>query len=65
MAAKKTSDIAEVLPLEETIKIQEALEPLGYDVLGFRKEKPHELVLYLDCTRLFKSHAVEDPSAFD
>jgi hypothetical protein len=65
MATKQASDIAEALPLEEAIKIHEALKPLGYDVLGFWKEKPHELVLCLDCTKRFESHAVKDPSAFD
>ena len=52
----------ETLPLEEVVKIQEALKPFGYEVLGFRKEKAHELVLYLNCIGRFKSHAVKDPT---
>jgi hypothetical protein len=63
MAAKQASN-PEASSLEEATKIQEALKPLGYGVSGFRKEKPHELVLYLDCIRRFKSHVVEDLSAF-
>jgi len=54
----------EILPLEEVTKIQKTLEPFGYVVLGFRKENHRELVLYLDCIRRFKSHVVEDLSAF-
>jgi hypothetical protein len=50
----------EISPLEEAIKIQEIIKPLGYDVIGFKKEKSNELVLFLDCSGRFKCHAVED-----
>jgi hypothetical protein len=53
---------SETLPIIEATKIQETLKPFGYDVIGFKKEKPHELVLYLDCTRRFKSYVVKDLS---
>jgi len=42
------------LPLEEVIKIQEALKPLGYLVYGYKQEDvQRKIILYVESDFLF------------
>ena len=49
------------LPVEEAMKIQKALEPLGYEVLGYREKPGCEVILYLSSVGRFNLQAPKDP----
>jgi len=45
----KTDAVTGKLPIEEAMKIQEALNPLGYIVYGYKQEdRPGKITIFLE-----------------